>query len=158
MEHLSSGKLKKVTEWAERARRLRVEQPGRLSQEEWAHFLGVSTSDVRRWEQGTRMVPVARCIQLGNLAEPPDCWYWWELAGLDKARLLYAVTGSSPQRKRRSGRFADERVYSAHLALDLLFERATSAQIERVLEKLDDFAVKYGTLPEGPDDPPRPRK
>jgi hypothetical protein len=43
------------------------------------------------------------------------------------------------------GRYSEERVHSAHLALDLLFDRATSAAVEKILELLDDFAVKYAS-------------
>lgn len=141
MEHLSRGKIKKVTEWAERARRLRIEQHGRISQEEWAHLLGVSTSDVRRWEQGTRMPPVGRCIQLGNLSPSPGCWYWWELAGVDKKKVASSL-GLVSQLRKMSGRYNADRVETAHIALDMLFGNAASAQIERVLEMLDSFAAK----------------
>jgi len=88
---------------AEAVRRLR----GRLhlSQEGLARQLGLSVSEVRRWDQGLRPPSPSRALALGKLAGSPDCWVFWELAGVsrdDVQQMLGDDGGARPARPRRS--------------------------------------------------------
>ena len=88
------------------------------------------------------MPPVARRIQLGNLAEPPDCWYWWELAGLDRKRIIAALAPGSV-------RYGTETQELACSMLDTILDRASSAAIQSVLDFLSERAVKWIELRDG---------
>jgi SOS-response transcriptional repressor LexA len=43
---------------------------------------------VSRWERGAQEPPADLYIQLGNLAGDPECWYFWERAGLHSADIM----------------------------------------------------------------------
>jgi len=72
-------------EWAERIQKLRVRL--QLSQTDLAAKLGVSAMAVSRWERGINEPPAQAYIQLGKLAGDPECWFFWQRAGLSKADL-----------------------------------------------------------------------
>jgi len=76
-------------EWAVRIEHLRS-QLG-LSQTGLAQRLAVSAMAVSRWERGVNEPPTACYIGLGKLAGPPECWYFWQRAGLSKQDLLNAL-------------------------------------------------------------------
>ena len=44
--------------------------------------LHYSAMAVSRWERGSHEPTSACWIQLGNMAGPPDCWFFWQKAGL----------------------------------------------------------------------------
>lgn len=81
----------------------RREWPGRinvlrqrlgLSQAELGRQLNSSAMAVSRWERGVQEPPANINIQLGNLTGDPECWYFWDRAGLhseDLMRVLPAV-------------------------------------------------------------------
>jgi len=78
-------------EWARSILKLR-HQLG-LSQTALGARLHCSAMAVSRWERG-RKEPPARCyIQLGNLAGEPECWSFWERAGLRSADLARMLPG-----------------------------------------------------------------
>jgi transcriptional regulator with XRE-family HTH domain len=72
-------------EWAEKIQRLRDRM--RLSQTELARALGVSAMAISRWERAVNEPPAEGYIRLGKLAGDPDCWFFWQRAGLTKADL-----------------------------------------------------------------------
>jgi DNA-binding transcriptional regulator YiaG len=76
-------------EWAGRIEHLRY-QLG-LSQTALAQRLKVSAMAVSRWERGVNQPPAACYISLGKLAGRPECWYFWQRAGLSKQDLLNAL-------------------------------------------------------------------
>src|SRR5712672_4021455 len=83
------------TEWAEEIRNLR-EKLG-ISQGDLARSLDCSAMTVSRWENG-QLAPTARYyIELGKLAGKPDCWIYWEKAGLQSSDVLRVL----PERERR---------------------------------------------------------
>ena len=149
MERLSRIKVKKPPDWAERARQLRAEQRENLSQEGFARLVGVSTSEVRRWEQGRRAPTPAQAIALGKIAGPPECWYWWEMAGLSREDVGAAPdvrlrAGQARREGKRSMRIAEETRAVLATALETILERAPSAVIEEISQLLTDRAGKYG--------------
>ena len=119
-----------------------------LSQEGLARRLGLSVSEVRRWDQGLRQPGAARALALGKLAGPPDCWVFWELVGISKQDVLVALgpdTAAGPSRQRkRSKRWSYEAQDAAFSALELIFERAPSAIIEQTVDFLVTRGGKYG--------------
>ena len=68
------------SEWAKKIGLLRARL--NLSQSTFGRELRCSGMTVSRWERGS-LEPTARSyIELGSLAGHPDCWYFWERAGL----------------------------------------------------------------------------
>lgn len=76
-------------DWPGKLRKLREER--HQSQSELARELGVSVAAVSHWETGRKQPDAASCIKLGKLAGQPDCWFWWERAGLTEEELLAAA-------------------------------------------------------------------
>ncbi len=79
-------------EWAGRINVLRRRLG--LSQTELGRQLNSSAMAVSRWERGVQEPPANISIQLGNMTGDPECWYFWDRAGLhseDLLRVLPAV-------------------------------------------------------------------
>jgi transcriptional regulator with XRE-family HTH domain len=73
-------------EWAGRIRDLRLRM--HISQGELARLLDCSAMTVSRWENG-QLAPTAHYyIALGKLAGKPDCWFYWERAGLQSSDVV----------------------------------------------------------------------
>jgi len=59
-----------------------------LSQAELGQQLQYSAMAVSRWERGLQE-PRSDCyIKLGDLAGNPDCWFFWECAGLKSSNIM----------------------------------------------------------------------
>ena len=80
-------------EWTIGIERLR-ESLG-ISQAELARRLHVSPMAVSRWERGINEPTSSVYIELGKMAGAPQCWYFWELAGLTREDILKAFGGDS---------------------------------------------------------------
>jgi transcriptional regulator with XRE-family HTH domain len=116
-----------------------------LSQEGLARRLELSVSEVRRWDQGLRPPAANRAIALGKLAGPPDCWVFWELAGISREDVARAIGGTAAALPRkRTGRLSEEIQEAAFSGLELIFERAPSTVIEQTVNLLVTRAGKYG--------------
>jgi transcriptional regulator with XRE-family HTH domain len=76
-------------EWATRTEKLREQL--NLTQTDFAGLLGVSAMAISRWERGINEPPAEAYIQLGKLAGNPDCWFFWERAGLSKSDVKRAL-------------------------------------------------------------------
>jgi SOS-response transcriptional repressor LexA len=46
---------------------------------------------ISRWERGLQEPPADSYIKLGDLAGNPDCWYFWERAGLKSSDVIRAL-------------------------------------------------------------------
>ena len=86
---VSSTKSGPRPDWPEKLKRLRKER--RWFQTDLAKAVGVTPTAVNRWEKGSRQPDPIACIKLGKLAGPPDCWFWWQRAGLTEDDLLASV-------------------------------------------------------------------
>ena len=53
-----------------------------LSQTIFGQRVHSSPMGVSRWERGVQEPPSHSYIELGNLADDPQCWYFWDRAGL----------------------------------------------------------------------------
>jgi SOS-response transcriptional repressor LexA len=58
------------------------------SQTSFGQEVHSSAMGVSRWERGSQEPPSHSYIELGNLAGDPDCWFFWELAGLRSEDLM----------------------------------------------------------------------
>jgi phage repressor protein C with HTH and peptisase S24 domain len=83
-------------EWAVQIERLRERL--HLNQAGLARLLNVSPMAVSRWERAVNEPEAAYYIHMGTLAGDPDCWYFWQRAGLPASDLKRAL------RKSRSSR------------------------------------------------------
>src|SRR5256885_6745984 len=82
-------------EWANRIREMRLRR--RIPQGELARLLNCSAMTVSRWENG-QLAPTAHYyIELGKLAGKPDCWFYWERAGLQSSDVVRVL----PERERK---------------------------------------------------------
>lgn len=59
-----------------------------LTQSEFGRQLNSSAMAVSRWERGVQEPPADISIQLGNLTGDPECWYFWDRAGLHSEDLM----------------------------------------------------------------------
>lgn len=83
------------TEWAEAIRKLRERLE--ISQSDLARMVNCSAMTVSRWENG-QLAPTAHYyIELGKLAGKSDCWFFWELAGLQSSDVIRLL----PERDRK---------------------------------------------------------
>src|SRR5579884_800874 len=86
-------------EWAVQIERLRERL--HLNQAGLARLLNVSPMAVSRWERAVNEPEAAFYIHMGTLAGDPDCWYFWQRAGLPASDLKRALrkskTAKAPQ-------------------------------------------------------------
>lgn len=78
-----------IPEWAQRVEKLRRKL--KLSQSRLGQQLQYSAMAVSRWERGLQEPPADSYIKLGELAGSPDCWYFWERAGLKSSDVMRAL-------------------------------------------------------------------
>jgi len=76
-------------EWAVHIERLRERL--HLNQAGLARLLNVSPMAVSRWERAVNEPEAAYYIHMGTLAGDPDCWYFWQRAGLPASDLKRAL-------------------------------------------------------------------
>ena len=76
----------------------RVRESLGISQAGLARALHVSPMAVSRWERGVNQPTSSIYIKLGKMAGTPQCWFFWEMAGLTREDLVNALkTGPAPQ-------------------------------------------------------------
>ena len=83
-------------EWAVQIERLRERL--HLNQAGLARLLNVSPMAVSRWERAVNEPEAAFYIHMGTLAGDPDCWYFWQRAGLPASDLKRALRKSKATR------------------------------------------------------------
>jgi phage repressor protein C with HTH and peptisase S24 domain len=83
-------------EWATQIEHLREHL--HLNQAGLARLLNVSPMAVSRWERAVNEPEAAYYIHMGTLAGDPDCWYFWQRAGLPASDLRRALRKSKPTR------------------------------------------------------------
>ena len=87
-------------EWARKIEEL-AEQLG-VSHTGLAEKLSISPTLISGWIEGSSEPVVEDYIQLGNLAEPPSCWYFWDIAGLCRRDLRRVVPELDKHAQRQS--------------------------------------------------------
>jgi SOS-response transcriptional repressor LexA len=81
-----------LPEWADRIGKLRHRL--NLSQSGLGQQLQYSAMAISRWERSLQEPPADCYIKLGELAGNPDCWYFWERAGLKSSNVLRVLPNS----------------------------------------------------------------
>jgi transcriptional regulator with XRE-family HTH domain len=87
-------------EWAVQIERLRERL--HLNQAGLARLLNVSPMAVSRWERAVNEPEAAYYIHMGTLSGDPDCWYFWQRAGLPASDLKRALRKSKTARAPQS--------------------------------------------------------
>ncbi|HVN19040.1 MAG TPA: XRE family transcriptional regulator [Dongiaceae bacterium] len=70
-----------------------------INQAELARRMECSAMTISRWERGLLQPSAEHFIQLGNLGNKNDAWFFWEMAGIQPAKMIQALDGSSRSRK-----------------------------------------------------------
>ncbi len=120
------------------------------SQSQLAQRCGTSAMAVSRWERGENEPPGPAYAVLGKLVGDPDCWYFWERAGVSRSDVLQVL----PRIEERLRQFTAPKIeialapsgashkLSDYVAVPLLKD-AASAGPGRVVDptEIDDYIV-----------------
>jgi phage repressor protein C with HTH and peptisase S24 domain len=79
-------------EWAQHITSLR-ERLG-INQAELARRLECSAMTISRWERGLLQPSAEHFIQLGNLGNKSEAWFFWEMGGIQPSKVVDALDGS----------------------------------------------------------------
>src|SRR5579872_1128149 len=85
-----------IREWALRITAMR--ERFAINQAELARRMDCSAMTISRWERGLLEPSAEHFIQLGNLGNKNEAWFFWEMAGVQPSKIVVAL--SSSQRKR----------------------------------------------------------
>ena len=86
-------------EWASRIFALRKELG--LTQAALASRLHFSAMALSRWQNGTHEPTSTAYVRLENLASKPDCFWFWERAGLSMSRVRKALAQGGVRHAKR---------------------------------------------------------
>jgi phage repressor protein C with HTH and peptisase S24 domain len=81
-----------LPEWALQITSLR-ERMG-MNQAELARRIECSAMTISRWERGLLQPSAEHFIQLGNLGDKTEAWFFWEMAGIQPAKMAEALSAS----------------------------------------------------------------
>ena len=70
-----------------------------INQAELARRLECSAMTISRWERGLLQPSAEHFIELGNLGNQREAWFFWELAGIQPAKMVEALGASARTRK-----------------------------------------------------------
>ena len=70
-----------------------------INQAELARRLECSAMTISRWERGLLQPSAEHFIELGNLGNQREAWFFWEMAGIQPAKMAAALGASSRTRK-----------------------------------------------------------
>ena len=73
-----------------------------INQAELARRMECSAMTISRWERGLLQPSAEHFIQLGNLADKNDAWFFWEMGGVRPAKVMEALQ-NFPRAQRPSG-------------------------------------------------------
>ena len=99
-----------------------------INQAELARRMQCSAMTISRWERGLLQPSAEHFIQLGNLGNKHEAWFFWEMAGIQPAKVVDALSGSS--RSKRS--FGESQVMagsSRNLSGSLGIQNLTSVPV-----------------------------
>ena len=86
-----------LPEWAVQITALRERLE--INQAEFARRMACSAMTISRWERGLLQPSAENYIQLGNLGNNTQAWFFWERAGIHPAKMAGALRGVSGLRK-----------------------------------------------------------
>lgn len=87
------SKYATLQEWAAKITALR-ERLG-INQAELARRMECSAMTVSRWERSLLKPSAEHFIQLGNLGNKNEAWFFWEMGGIQASKMVEALSGSS---------------------------------------------------------------
>lgn len=70
-----------------------------INQAELARRMECSAMTISRWERGLLQPSAEHFIQLGNLGSKTEAWFFWEMAGIQPAKMIDALSGPARARK-----------------------------------------------------------
>jgi SOS-response transcriptional repressor LexA len=91
------SKANSLPEWATQITALREHLT--INQAELARRMECSAMTISRGERGLLQPSAEHFIQLGNLGDKSEAWFFWEKAGIQPAKMAHALSGKS--RKKR---------------------------------------------------------
>ena len=86
-----------LSEWALQITALRERL--QINQAELARRMQCSAMTISRWERGLLQPSAEHFIQLGNHGNKNEAWFFWEMAGIQPAKMIEALSGSSRARR-----------------------------------------------------------
>lgn len=66
-----------------------------INQAELARRMECSAMTISRWERGLLQPSAEHFIQLGNLADKSEAWFFWEMGGVRPAKVVEALQASA---------------------------------------------------------------
>jgi phage repressor protein C with HTH and peptisase S24 domain len=90
------GKGNSLAEWATQITALREHL--KINQAELARRMECSAMTISRWERGLLQPSAEHFVQLGNLGDKGEAWFFWEKAGIQPAKMVQALSGTSRKR------------------------------------------------------------
>lgn len=84
-----------LPEWAGQITTLRARLE--INQAELARRVECSAMTISRWERGLLQPSAEHFIQLGNLGDKTESWFFWEMAGIQAAKMIRALDISRNQ-------------------------------------------------------------
>ena len=70
-----------------------------INQAELARWLECSAMTISRWERGLLQPSAEHFIQLGNLGNQTEAWFFWEMAGIQPAKMVASLGGKTRAKK-----------------------------------------------------------
>jgi SOS-response transcriptional repressor LexA len=124
---MSRQKRTASPEWAEHITSLR-ERLG-INQAELARRMECSAMTISRWERGLLQPSAEHFIQLGNLGNKSEAWFFWEMGGIQPAKVVDALDGSRSKKAvelhRNNGRAASQKIELSRKLTAIPLLRAT---------------------------------
>lgn len=90
-------KALELPEWAVQITALR--ERFAINQAELARRMACSAMTISRWERGLLQPSAEHFIQLGNLGNKTQAWFFWEMAGIQPAKMAGALSAASGARR-----------------------------------------------------------
>jgi phage repressor protein C with HTH and peptisase S24 domain len=86
-----------LPDWA--AHIIKLRERLKINQAELARWMDCSPMTISRWERGLLQPSAQHFIQLGNLGDSSEAWFFWEMAGIQPSKMIESLNGSSRIRK-----------------------------------------------------------
>lgn len=91
------SKSGELPEWAVQITTLREHL--KINQAELARRMVCSAMTISRWERGLLQPSAEHFVQLGNLGNTTQAWFFWEMAGIQPAKMAGALKTATGSRK-----------------------------------------------------------
>lgn len=119
------SKKPELPEWAVQITTLREQLE--INQAGFARRLTCSAMTISRWERGLLQPSAEHFIQLGNLGNRTQAWFFWEMAGIQPAKVADALSVGSKSRpsggvfqKKNHSPSLDDTLKAGNVSLPLL--------------------------------------